>query len=468
MTEGIAARVLPHSLEAERAILGAVLLHADAWHEASEFVRPGDFFRDGHRRIWSAMLRLSALGTAIDYVTIKDALGRSGDLEESGGPAYLAALTDGMPRRANVEHYARIVREKADLRALIFAGQKMIGAAYEAGEDARDVLESAEQTIFQITSGNGPGSGFVGVGAVMGEVLERLEASQGARRGQLAGLPTGFDDLDNMTRGLQPGQIVLVAARPSMGKSAFAVNIAEHVATVAGRTVGVFSLEMSREELAIRSVTSIARVDSHRLQGGYLGAGEWARVSEAIATLSGANLHIDETGAIGVWEMRSRARRLQAEHGLDLLIVDYVQLMAGTSKRAENRTIELGEISRGLKQLAKELRIPIVVLSQLSRAPELRTDHRPMLSDLRESGALEQDADLVLFLYRDEYYNPGGTLRDGTPNAGIADVIVAKHRNGPIGAVSLRFNKQYTRFDNLDTAPGASTPALPYQTAERI
>lgn len=448
-------RTLPHSLEAERAVLGAVLLNPDALNLAADVVKAEHFYRDAHRRIWTHICQLSVQGAPYDLVSVNESLSRSGELDEVGGPVYIAALIDGVPRSTNVAHYGQIVHDKFDLRQVIFAAGKMLESAYAAEDDAHTVVEEAERAIFDIAEGTTQ-TGFVQVGALLPGVMEKLELLYQNKQG-VTGVPTGFQDLDDMTRGLQPGNLILIAARPSMGKTSLAVNIAEHVAgPKVARPVGVFSLEMSSDELMMRQLASAARVDSHRLASGYIGERDWARLAHAMGQIAEAKLHIDETPNIGAFELRARARRLKAEHGLDLLIVDYVQLMESHEKKAENRTLELGAISRALKVLARELRIPIILLSQLSRAPELRSDHRPMLSDLRESGSLEQDADVVLFLYRDEVYHP-----DRDDNKGIAEIIIGKQRNGPLGTVKVVFVKEYTRFENLAAGAQYEDQRLP-------
>lgn len=452
-------RTLPHNLEAERSILGAVLLHNEALNDAAGRVQETHFFRRAHQCIYRHMCLLSTQGAPIDFVSLKESLSRTGDLDEVGGPAYLAALVDGVPRSANVEHYAQIVREKAHLRDVITAANKMLVRAYDAEDNAALVVEEAERQIFALADGQAS-TGFVHVGALIPAVWKKLEAIC-EHKNAVTGVPTGFADLDGMTRGLQPGNLILVAGRPSMGKTSWAMNVAEHVAMEIREPVGVFSLEQSSEELMMRSLASGARIDSHRMQSGYLGERDWARLSAAIGRLGDAKLHIDDTANLGVFEMRARARRMKAEYGLAVLIIDYIQLMVSHDKKQENRTLELGAISRGLKILARELAIPVVVLSQLSRQPELRNDHRPILSDLRESGALEQDADVVIFLYRDEYYHPHGTYPDGTSNAGIAEAIVSKQRNGPLGTVKLTFTREYTRFDNYARPDEAEDRRLP-------
>ena len=435
-------RTLPHNLEAERSVLGAILVHNDAFNLAAQIITDKDFFRDAHRRIFEKMIALSERNDAIDFVTLKEELARAGELDDVGGPAYIASLADGVPRATNVEYYARIVKEKATLRSLIFAANKILTNAYEAEQEPDIILDEAESSIFSVADDRIK-AGFVAMRDLVKESFPKIELLFEQKR-LVTGTPTGFVDLDEMTRGFQPGDLVIIAARPSMGKTSLVLNISQYVAMQPGMTVGFFSLEMSKESLFLRLLTSEAQIDSHRLMSGAIGQKDYGRISHALETLSAMQLFIDDTSNIGVMEMRAKARRLQAEHGLHLLVVDYIQLMSGRG-RFENRTLELAAISRSLKGLAKELHVPIVVLSQLSRAAETRSDHRPQLSDLRESGALEQDADLVILIYRDDVYN-----RDpNNPDAGTAELIVAKQRNGPTGSVKTAFLREQTRFANL-------------------
>jgi replicative DNA helicase len=435
-------RTLPHNLEAERSVLGAVLIHNDAFNQAAEVLNPRDFYRDAHRRIFEKMVQLSERGNAIDFVTLKEELSRSGELDEVGGPAYVASLVDGLPHATNVEYYARIVREKSTLRNLISSASKILATAYEAELEPNLILDEAEQSIFAIAEDR-VRAGFVSMRSLAHASFETIERAH-ERKQLITGVPSGFSDLDEITAGFQPGDLVIIAARPSVGKTALALNIAQHVGTKTGRTVGIFSLEMSKEQLFLRMLTSEAHIDSHRLRTGFLVESDWGRLSHALGTLSEAKVFIDDTPGIGVLEMRAKSRRLMAEHGLDMLMIDYIQLMQGRG-RFENRTLELAAISRSLKVLAKELNVPVVILSQLSRAPESRSDHRPMLSDLRESGALEQDADVVMLLFRPDQY-PDVKPEDEN----IAEVNVAKQRNGPTGHIRLAFLKSETRFGNLD------------------
>jgi replicative DNA helicase len=435
-------RTLPHSLEAERSVLGAILIHNDAFNHAAEILGAADFFRDAHRRIFEKMIRLSERGDAIDLVTLKEELGRSGELDEAGGPAYITSLVDGVPRSTNVAHYAGIVKEKAVLRNLIFAANRILTTAYEAEEDTDTILDRAEQAIFAIAEDQ-IRRGFVSIRELARGSFEAIEQAH-ARKQLITGVPTSFTDLDEMTSGLQRGDLAIIAARPSMGKTSLALNIAQHVGTKTEMTVGFFSLEMSKEQLFLRMLSTEAGIDGHRLRSGFLRTDDWGKLSRALGVLSEARIFIDDTPSIGVLEMRAKARRLAAEHGLHLLVVDYIQLMQGRG-RFENRVQELGSISRALKGLAKELNVPILMLSQLSRAPENRPGRRPQLSDLRESGALEQDADVVILIYREDQYE------ETVENKGIAEINVAKQRNGPTGTLKLAFLREHTRFENLDT-----------------
>ncbi len=438
-------RTLPHNLDAEKSVLGAILIHNDAFNHAAELIDSHDFFRDAHRRIFDKMVALSERGDAIDFITLKEELSRAGQLDEIGGPAYIVALADGVPRSANVEYYAKIVKEKATLRNLIHSANKILTEAYEAELEPDLLLDEAERAIFAIADDR-IRAGFVPLRDLVQNSFATIERLQ-QHKGAVTGVPSGFVDLDEMTTGLQPSDLILVAARPSMGKTSFVLNIAQHVGTATDMTVGFFSLEMSKEQLFMRLLTAEARIDAHRFRSGYLSEKDYGRLSQALGTLAEARVFIDDSASIGVLEMRAKARRLKAEHGLHLLIVDYLQLMTGRG-RFENRQQELATISRSLKGLAKELHVPVVALSQLSRAPETRSGHRPQLSDLRESGALEQDADVVLFIFREEQYRGD----DGQPNTeaeGVAEIIVGKQRNGPTGTVKLAFVKEHTRFENL-------------------
>lgn len=439
----VSERSLPHNLEAEKAVLGAVLIHNPQINLAVELgIASQDFYRHAHQQIFDKMVSLSERNEVIDLVTLKEELNRAGNLNEVGGPAYIAALVDGVPKSTNVEYYAKIVKEKAILRSLIGSANKILSTAYQAEADSDEQLDRAEQSIFEIADQRLKG-GFVKLHELLPGGVETIEKLQ-EHKDFLTGVPTGFTDLDRYTSGFQPSDLVIVAARPAMGKTSLALNIAQYVGTKTEKTVGVFSLEMSKEQLFLRMLTSEARINARRFRDGYLGSEEYKKLSDALGALGEASVFIDDSSSITVLEMRAKARRLKSEHSLDLLVVDYLQLMTGRG-RFENRNQELAWISRSLKQLAKELKVPVVALSQLSRAPESRSEHRPQLSDLRESGALEQDADVVLFIYREDQYDRKAE------NENTAEVIIGKQRNGPTGTVRLAFLKEITRFENQTT-----------------
>jgi replicative DNA helicase len=450
-------RGLPASAEAERAILGAILLDNQAYPQAAEFLRADDFSLDSHRRIYLRMMELAESGRPIDFVTLTEQLGQHKEIEAVGGVAYVTSLTDGLPRVKNIEQYVRIVRDKALLRGLIHAASSAIEKAYQQDAPAEEIVDAAESAIFQIAEKR-IGQGFMGIPEIVKSSFGSIDKlyEQGQR---ITGLETHFEDLDGMTSGLQKSDLVIIAARPSMGKTAFAINIAENAAVMDNKVVGVFSLEMSRESLLLRMLCSQALVDSHRLRTGFLGRDDYQKLVGALAALAEAPIFIDDTPGISISEMRAKCRRLQQAQGrLDMVIVDYLQLVAAApagsgGRRYENRTQEVSAISRGLKALAKEMRCPVVALSQLSRAPESRTgNNRPQLADLRESGAIEQDADVVAFIFREEVYK-----QDDPDLEGKAELIIAKQRNGPTGTVKLAFIKKSTRFANLaqDAGPEA-------------
>jgi replicative DNA helicase len=439
-------KTIPHSIDAERSVLGAILIENAALNRAQEILKEEDFYREPHRKIFKVMADLSERTTAIDAVTLKEELLRSGDLEAVGGPAYLAALLDGVPRSANVEHYARIVKEKAILRGLIEAGSQIVDTAYQAAQGVDDILDESERLIFRIAQDR-LRAGFVPLKVIADQSLKTIERLA-EHREMITGLPTGYASLNEYTSGLQPSDLIIVAARPGMGKTSFALNIAMHAALREGKRVGVFSLEMSREQLFLRLLTGLGRIDAHRLRTGRLNKEEWATLTRAFGELAGAPIFIDDTAGLTVLEMRAKSRRLKMEQGLDLVIVDYLQLMRSRSA-FENRNQEISDISRSLKELAKELNLPVIAISQLSRAPEQRGgDRRPQLSDLRESGAIEQDADLVMFIFREEVY------KQTEENRGRAQLIIAKQRNGPIGTLDLAFIREYTRFEELEWQQG--------------
>ena len=438
-------RRAPWSEDAERAVIAAMLMDQDALLRATEHVVDAMFYREGHRRIFRAMVTISERGDVVDPLTLVDELNRRGELESVGGKDYIGFLLDVVPTAANVEYHARIVKEKAILRGVIETCTSLVQEAYEGKLLAADLLDEAEQRVFQLSQSRGT-EGFTRIKQLMWPTMERIEALQRGGR-SVTGVPSGFADLDEMTSGFQPSDLIIVAARPSMGKTALVLNIAQHVAIEENTPVAIFSLEMSKESLVQRMLTSEARVDSQMLRKGKLRDDEYPRIAKAAGILSSAPIWIDDTPGVSLLEMRSKARRLKAETDVGLVIVDYLQLMTGPS--SENRQQEISMISRSLKALAKELNVPMVALSQLSRAPEQRTGEgkRPQLSDLRESGAIEQDADVVMFIYRPEVYE-GVQDKDGNSLEGRAEIIVGKQRNGPTGTVSLYFHKSYTRFEN--------------------
>jgi len=445
------AHTLPANVEAERSILGAILLDNLAYNQAAEHLKVEDFSLDSHRRLYARMVDLAESSRPIDMITLVEELDRRKELEAIGDVGYISGLVDGVPDRPSIEHYIKIVRDKALLRGLMHAANAAIARAAEQSDPAEDILNDAEAAIFQLSEKR-IGRGFMGVQEIVKESFGSVDAL--LQRGQrITGLETHYADLDEKTSGLQKSDLIIIAGRPSMGKTAFALNIAENAAIEDQKAVGVFSLEMSREALLLRLLCSRAKVDSHKMRTGSLWRDDMAKVVRAMEELAHAPIFIDDTPGIGLSEMRAKARRLMQSHGkLDLIIVDYLQLMSGGGKRYENRTQEVSAISRGLKGLAKELTVPVIALSQLSRAPESRGgDHRPQLADLRESGSIEQDADVVAFIFREEVYK-----QDDPDLQGRAELIIAKQRNGPTGKVNLAFLKNSTRFESL--AEGGSEP----------
>ena len=440
-------RPLPHNLEAERSILGAVLLDNHALNAAVERLRSEDFFLPQHRHIFERMVQLGEKQQAIDTITLMEDLARSGALEAAGGVAYLSSLADGLPRVTNVDHYARIVKEKAILRSLIYSASAIQEQALAAGDDADVILDRAESTIFQLAEDRVK-AGLIGVKDLVKESFDRLEKifSEGRR---ITGLATGYSGLDNETAGLQPSELIILAARPSMGKTALALNIAENVALRQREPVAIFSLEMSKESLLLRLLASHARVDAHKFRTGHMNREDWGHVTKSLAELGEAPMWIDDSASSTVLEMGAKARRLKRDRGLSLVIVDYIQLVVPTAnRRNSNRQEEVSGISRALKALAKELKVPVVVLSQLTRAPE-REDRKPQLADLRESGAIEQDADVVLFINRPNFYKTDMAEEDRAK----AEIIIAKQRNGPTGNLNFVFLSRHTRFE--EAAPDA-------------
>ena len=436
----------PHSLEAEQSVLGGLLLDNDAVDKVGDVLADPDFYSEAHRLIYTHILKLAAEAKPADVVTVSESLASVQKLDYIGGLAYLGALVQNVPTAANIRHYARIVRDRSILRQLAATAGDIADSAYNPlGRSAKEVLDQAEAKVLHIAEQGERGSRqYEELGKLLAGVVERIETLYNRDDpSDVTGVPTGFVDLDRMTSGLQPGDLVIIAGRPSMGKTALALNMGEHVALAAKMPVAVFSMEMGASQLALRMIGSVGRLDQHKLRTGRLAAEDWDKLSAALGRLSEAPILIDETPALNAIEVRSRARRLYRTYGsLGLVIVDYLQLMQATTS-GENRATEISEISRAMKSLAKELKVPVVALSQLNRSLEQRPNKRPVMSDLRESGAIEQDADVILFIYRDEVYNPE------TQDKGIAEIIVGKQRNGPIGKVDLAFLGEYTRFENL-------------------
>ena len=434
-------RSAPWSGEAEQAVLGAMLLDQDAALRASELLDDGMFYREAHRRLFRAMAALTERRTVIDHITLRDELMRRGELDAAGGLEYLGELVDAVPTAANLEFHARIVRDKAILRRLIESATAIVTEAYDGKATAGELLDSAESRIFHISQQRGD-EGFTRIKEMLWPTMERIETLQKSGKA-ITGVPSGFTDLDSLTSGFQPSELVVVAARPSMGKTAFCLNIASNAA-LEGQGVAIFSLEMSKEALVHRMLTAMARVDSQRVRQGSLRDFDFTQLARAAGILQSCPVWIDDTPALTLLEMRSKARRLKAENDVRMLVVDYLQLMRSPDY-SENRVQEISDISRSLKALARELEIPVIALSQLSRASEQRGGERkPILSDLRDSGAIEQDADLVIFIHRAEYYD-----REDETKRGMAEVMLSKNRNGPTGDVQLRFSREYTRFDNF-------------------
>ncbi|HEX9396251.1 MAG TPA: replicative DNA helicase [Burkholderiales bacterium] len=443
----LALKVPPHSVEAEQSLLGGLLLDNEAFDRVADMVGAEDFYRDDHRRIFRHIAKLIEASKPADVVTVGESVEASEDKDKTGGAAYLAALAQNTPSALNIRRYAELVRERSVQRRLAQIATEIADSALNSqGKDVEQLLDEAESRIFQIAESRARrDTGLQEIKPVLARVFEKVDhLYHQENASNITGVPTGFTDLDNMTAGLQPGDLVIVAGRPSMGKTAFALNMAEHIAVHNGLPVAVFSMEMSAVQLAMRMLGSIGQVDQHKLRTGRLKDDEWSRLTEAMSKLHDAPIYIDETGALTALELRARARRLKRQYSsLGLIVVDYLQLMSATSQ-GENRATEISEISRSLKAMAKELDVPVVALSQLNRAVDSRPDRRPVMSDLRESGAIEQDADLILFIYREVVYKPD--LPDDQRN--IAEVIVGKQRNGPIGLVKLTFLGQHTRFAN--------------------
>ncbi len=443
-------KVPPQSLEAEMSILGGILLDNEAINRSLEILRPEEFYRESHRKIFKAMIELNDNGEPCDLITLTTILKKRGDLEDAGGGAYLAMLVDYVPTAANISYYCKIVKEKAVSRSLITAATEIVTKSFNEQTNIDELLDSAQKAIFEISE-NKLRPAFYHVKDLVGTTIRNIEKLY-EKKEHVTGVPTGFVDLDGMTAGFQKGDLIIVAGRPSMGKTAFALNIGQHAAIHADQkqAVAIFSLEMSKEQLVTRLLCSESRIDASRLRTGHLIESDWPRLMNGAGKLHDALIYIDDTPAISVLEMRAKCRRLKAEKNIGMVVVDYLQLMRGSS--TESRQQEISEISRSLKALAKELDIPVVALSQLNRGLESRTDKRPMMSDLRESGAIEQDADVIMFVYRDAVYCEACKKRDNSCNIEghdrQAEIIIGKQRNGPIGSVSMVFNGEYTKFEN--------------------
>lgn len=447
-----ALRTPPHSIESEQSVLGGLLLDNNAWDRVADLIRADDFYRYDHRLIFEHIVKLIDRSRPADVITVYEALQTSGKADEVGGLSYLNAIAQYTPSASNIRRYAEIVRDKAVLRRLVTVSDEISTTALNPqGRDTKTILDEAEGKIFKIAEEGARGTaGFQELQPVLAKVVERIDELYSRNSdNDITGIPSGFADLDGKTSGLQPGDLIIVAGRPSMGKTAFSLNIGEHVAVDAGLPVAVFSMEMGAEQLAMRLLGSVGRLDQHRLRTGKLNDEDWPRLTNAVYKMQDAQLFIDETPALSPMELRARARRLARQCGrLGLIIIDYLQLM-GSSSPGENRATEISEISRSLKALAKELSCPVIALSQLNRSLEQRPNKRPVMSDLRESGAIEQDADVILFIYRDEVYNPD------SPDKGTAEIIIGKQRNGPIGTVRVTFLGQFTKFENYTGAqPG--------------
>jgi replicative DNA helicase len=440
-------RIPPHSVEAEQSVLGAMLLDKEAISAATELISGEDFYREAHKEIFEAIVEIYDKGEPVDLITLTEKLKTRNTLEAVGGITFLTNLMDAVPTTHNVKYYAKIIEDKSLLRRLIKSSNEIISKSYQATDDIGEIIDDAEKGIFNISL-NRSTQGFTHVKNILNVNFDKIEELY-LNKGRITGVPTGFTDLDAKLSGLQKSDLVLVAARPSMGKSSFMMNIVQHAAVREKITTAIFSLEMSKEQLTQRLLCAEALIDAHRLRIGDINEDEWVKLARAMGPLSEAPIYIDDTPAISITEMRAKCRRLKLEHNLGLIVIDYLQLMQGKGN-ADSRQQEISEISRSLKALAREINVPVVSLSQLSRAPEMRADHRPILSDLRESGAIEQDADVVMFLYRDEYYHPDSEKKN------IGEVIIAKQRNGPTGTVELVWLGQFTKFVNKEKYLGGS------------
>jgi len=435
-------KVPPHSIEAEQSLLGGLMLDHQSWDKIADVVSEADFYRKDHRLIFASIASLAEDANPCDVVTVSEHLENRGELESAGGLEYLASLANETPGAANARSYAKILRERSMLRSLITAGNEISGAAFATdGRTASEIVDEAERLVFEIAeSGSRGRSGFKALKHILPETVDRIDLLHQSD-GDITGIPSGYNEFDKLTAGLQPGELIVIAGRPSMGKTTLAINIAENAAIGSRVPTAIFSMEMPSQQLAFRMISSLGRVDQTHLRTGRFPDEDWSRINTAVQLMSEAPIFIDDTPGLSPTEIRARARRLQREHGLGLIVVDYLQLMAVPGSK-ENRATEISEISRSLKALAKELSLPVIALSQLNRSVEQRTDKRPVMSDLRESGAIEQDADLILFIYREEVYN------QDTPRKGVADIAIAKQRNGPIGDFPLTFVGRYTKFEN--------------------
>jgi len=445
--EQVEQRVPPQNVEAEQAVLGAILIEEDALNTVSEMLQTEDFYRKTHQMIFEAILKTADNGDPVDLVTVTAALQNEGQIDDVGGVAYLAHLANAVPTAANVEYYATLVREKSVLRRLINTATKIASTGYETGVDVEDMLGDAEKRILEISQQGSLGKGFTPIKDVLLGTFERIEFLFN-NKGNVTGIPSGYPDLDKMTNGFNRSDLIILAARPAVGKTAFALNIAQNIAVRARETVAIFSLEMGAEQLVQRMLCAEANIDAGKMRSGFLDEDDWPKLTMAVGTLSEAPIFIDDTPGITVQDIRAKCRRLKAEHGIGLIMIDYLQLIQGRGK-GDNRQQEVSEISRTLKLIARELNVPVIALSQLSRSVESRQDKRPMMSDLRESGSIEQDADIVSFLYRDDYYNPESERKN------IVEFIIAKQRSGPTGTVELVFLKNFNKFVSLERAPGA-------------
>ncbi|OIK13830.1 replicative DNA helicase [Bacillus sp. MUM 116] len=443
MSDVFADRMPPQNIEAEQAVLGAIFLEPASLTLASEILIPEDFYRASHQKIFNVMLKLNDLGKAVDLITVSEDLAASKLLEDIGGVSYLSELAGSVPTAANIEYYARIVEEKSLLRRLIRTATTIATDGYSREDEVETLLSEAEKSILEVAQRKNAGA-FHNIKDVLVRTYDNIETMH-QRAGEITGLETGFVDLDRMTAGFQRNDLIIVGARPSVGKTAFALNVAQNVAHKTGENIAIFSLEMGAEQLVMRLLCAEGNIDAQRLRTGSLTDDDWGKLTMAMGSLSSAGIFIDDTPGVRISDIRSKCRRLKQEHGLGMILIDYLQLILGSGRSGENRQQEVSEISRSLKQLARELQIPVIALSQLSRGVEQRQDKRPMMSDIRESGSIEQDADIVAFLYRDDYYDKESEDKN------IIEIIIAKQRNGPVGTVQLAFVKEYNKFVNLET-----------------